>query len=175
MAEPRWLDDQELAAWRSLAALLILLPPRLDESTQAYGLTFFEYSTLVALSSAEDRTRPMSELANLANGSLSRTSHLARRLEERGFLRRHQCPDDGRVTLVSLTDEGMAKLVEAAPTHVEAVRQAVLDPLTRDETNRMGDVLHKIVSNIEPSVPWAQKASSPNDRQHPDPPTKGRR
>ncbi len=40
-----------------------------------------------------------------------------------------------------LTDAGMAKLGEAAPTHVAAVRRSLIDHLTPDEVRALGDLL----------------------------------
>ena len=159
VAEPRWLTDDEIESWKPLAGLVLLLPGYLDEAVQAHGFTFFEYAVLVVLSDAPDRTMPMSEVAHLANGSLSRTSHGARRLEQRGLLRRHRCPDDGRVTLVTLTDEGHRQLAEAAPAHVESVRQAIFDVLTPEQAAEFGRLTTIVLSHLEPAGPWASEPS----------------
>ena len=156
MSEPRWLTEAEIESWRPVAGLTLLLPRHLEEALQPYGLTFFEYSVLVVLADAPERTMPMSELAHLANGSLSRTSHGARRLEERGLLRRHRCPADGRVTLVTLTDDGHQQLAEAAPAHVESVRQAIFDALTPDQTAELGNLTETILNHLHPTGPWAR-------------------
>ncbi len=155
VTEPRWLTDEETVAWRPLAALALLFPSYLEEAVQPHGLTFFEYSVLVVLSGAPDRTAPMSELAHLASGSLSRTSHGARRLENRGLLRRHRCPSDGRVTLATLTDEGHERLTAAAPDHVESVRRAVFDVLTPEQATDLGRSITRILNQLHPVGPWA--------------------
>ena len=160
MDETRWLSDDEIEAWRPLAALTLLLPPHLDEALQPHGLSFFEYSVLVVLSGESDRTMPMSALAHLANGSLSRTSHGARRMEERGLLTRSRCADDGRVTLVTLTDDGHQKLVDAAPAHVESVRTAIFDALTPDQAADLGHLVEIILNHIHPTGPWASRQST---------------
>ncbi|MCW2533525.1 MAG: MarR family transcriptional regulator, partial [Blastococcus sp.] len=121
--EPRWLDDEERMTWLSLAGVMTLLPAALDAQLQRdAGLSHFEYMVLAMLSERSSRTARMSELAGLANGSLSRLSHVARRLEDQGFLARRACPEDGRVTNAVLTDAGYAKVVATAPGHVAAVR-----------------------------------------------------
>jgi DNA-binding MarR family transcriptional regulator len=160
VSDPRWLTDDEIESWRPLAALVLLLPSYLEEAVQVHGLTFFEYSVLVVLSDAPDRTMPMSELAHLANGSLSRTSHGARRLEERGLLSRSRCPDDGRVTLVTLTDDGHRQLVDAAPAHVESVRHAIFDALTPDQAAVLGHLVEIILNHIQPTGPWATQQTT---------------
>ncbi len=160
MSEPRWLNHDESKSWRPLSALLFVLPPHLEEAVQVHGLTYYEYYVLVVLSTAPERTMPMSDLAMLANGSLSRTSHGARRLERRGLLRRHRCPEDGRVTLVTLTDEGHDLLVAAAPAHVESVRKAVFDVLDPDEAAELGRLAAKVINEINPTGPWARAKTS---------------
>ena len=84
-AEPQWLTGEERDAWIPLVGMLIKLPAALDAQLQRdAGLSHFEYMVLSRLSEAPDRTLRMSDLAILANGSLSRLSHVVTRLERRG-------------------------------------------------------------------------------------------
>lgn len=160
MNETRWLNAEELDAWRNIAGLTLFLPTRLEEALQCNGLNFFEYSTLAALSDAPDQTIQMSSLATLANGSLSRLSHAAKRLEKRGWIRRHTSPTDRRVTLATLTEEGYAKLVEVAPAHVESVRAAVFDALTDEQVLELGSICGTVIENINPGWrPWEHDES----------------
>src|ERR1700760_3125722 len=95
--EPRWLSGPEQEAWKAVSALMLQLPGPLDAQLQQdSGLTLFEYLVLFSLSMAPDRTSRMSELARLANGSQSRLSNVAKRLEERGWLIRQPDPGGGR-------------------------------------------------------------------------------
>lgn len=153
MADTRWLTPDELDAWIPLAGLALFLPGYLDEALKPHGMTFFEYSTLSALSQADDHTWPMTSLAHLANGSLSRMSHTTRRLEQRGWVRRSPCPADRRVTLVSLTEQGHRTLVDAAPVHVESVRRAVFDVLTPAQVPHLARIGRSIVETINPGGP----------------------
>ncbi|WP_030455599.1 MarR family winged helix-turn-helix transcriptional regulator [Herbidospora cretacea] len=126
----RWLSSGELAAWRSFSLMLARLPAALEEQLQSEGgLNFVEYHVLAGLSDAPDRTMRMSGLAVLVNSELSRLSHLMRRLEKRGLVRREPDPCDGRFTNAILTDEGYAHLVKLAPGHVATVRKLVIDAL----------------------------------------------
>ena len=114
------------------------------------GLSHFEYLVLANLSEAPDRTRRMSALAALANGSLSRLSHVARRLEGKGFLTREACRDDGRATNAVLTDAGWEKVLASAPGHVEAVRTLVLDALSPEELDQLGAMARRLLERLEP-------------------------
>jgi DNA-binding MarR family transcriptional regulator len=148
--EPRWLSSTEKEAWQAVAALMLQLPGPLDAQLQQdSGLTLFEYLVLSSLSMAPDRTSRMSELARLANGSQSRLSNVARRLEERGWLRREPDPTDGRSTVARLTDSGWDVVRAAAPGHVEAVRRMVIDPLTGPQLEALSAAAHGIVRGLE--------------------------
>ncbi|MGN9812878.1 MarR family winged helix-turn-helix transcriptional regulator [Micromonospora sp. BQ11] len=126
-----WLSADEKDAWSALVSLVLLLPGRLESPLQhAAGLTLFDYLALSHMSEAPERRLRMSELAYLANGSLSRLSNVVKRFEQRGWVERFPDPVDRRYTIAALTAAGYEVVVAAAPTHVRSVRQYVLDPLT---------------------------------------------
>ena len=152
--EPRWLDTGEQQAWLALASALIRLPAALDAQLQRdAGISHFEYQVLSMLSMAPQRTLRMSALAELAEGSLPRLSQVTGRLEKRGWVRRTPDPADGRYTLAVLTDQGRAKVAQAAPGHVETVRRLVFDPLTKAQTRQLRDIGRRIVRAIDPGDP----------------------
>ena len=103
----RWLTPAEKDGWTGLASLVLLLPGRFEAPLQReHGLTLFDYLTLSQLSEADGGRLRMSDLAYLANGSLSRLSNVVKRFEGRGWVERMPDPDDGRYTLVALTAAG---------------------------------------------------------------------
>jgi DNA-binding MarR family transcriptional regulator len=151
VSETRWLTDDEQDAWRALAAMLLKLPAALDAQLQRdSGLSTFEYLVLSGLSEAPDRTLRMSDLAELANGSLSRLSHVVKRLEQRGWVRRELCPEDGRYTNAILTRAGWQQVAAAAPGHVAAVRELVFDALTAAQVRQMRDIGRRVVRRVDP-------------------------
>ncbi|MFF0265934.1 MarR family winged helix-turn-helix transcriptional regulator [Kribbella sp. NPDC004536] len=147
--EPRWLKADELETWRTLQLTMALLTSALGEQLQRdSNLSFLEYYVLAGLSDQPEHTMRLSNLAVLANSELSRLSHLIRRLETRGLVRREPDPSDGRFTNAILTPAGYAELVEAAPGHVELVRKLVFDPLTDAE----GRALQKAMAKLLPGL-----------------------
>jgi DNA-binding MarR family transcriptional regulator len=149
--EPRWLDADEREAWLSLAGVVTLLPAALDAQLQRdAGLSHFEYMVLAMLSERPSRTARMSELAALANGSLSRLSHVARRLEEQGYLTRTACAENRRATNAVLTDAGYAKVVATAPGHVAAVRRLVFDALSPEQRGQLDTIERQILGRVNP-------------------------
>jgi DNA-binding MarR family transcriptional regulator len=152
--EPRWLDADERAAWLSLAGVVTLLPGALDAQLQRdAGLSHFEYMVLAMLSEQPTRTMRMSDLAGLTNGSLSRLSHVARRLEEQGFLTREACREDRRATNAVLTDAGWTKVVATAPGHVATVRRLVFDVLSPAQRGQLHDIGDRILGQVAPDGP----------------------
>ena len=146
-----WTRRRTLA-WLALAGVLFGLPTALEAQLRGdAGLTLYEYLVMAALSQAPDRTRRMSELAELTNGSLPRLSQVATKLEGQGWVRRRADPKDGRVTLAVLTKAGFRKVEESAPGHVETLRRLVFDPLSRTQVRQLFDILHRIERGLDPA------------------------
>ena len=144
-----WLDGDEEAMWLRLIGVVVRLPAALDAQLRRdAGLSHFDYQILAGLSMADTGTRRMSEMAEFTESSLSRLSHACRRLEEQGWLVRYPDPDDGRVTLASLTEAGYSKVAETAPGHVRTVRRLVFDPLTKQQVRQLSQALARIQGSI---------------------------
>jgi DNA-binding MarR family transcriptional regulator len=145
MGEARWLTTDEQAAWRSFMAGCRALFTAVDAQLQRdAGMPLAYYEILVRLSEAPGRALRMSHLAEAASASKSRASHAVARLEERGWVRRVDCPTDRRGQVAELTDEGYAVLAASAPGHVEQVRTSLFDGLTPDQVAQLraiGDVM----------------------------------
>ena len=147
---PRWLSTEEEAAWRALGGVLVRLPGALEAQLQRdSGLSFIEYYTLARLSEDPEHTQRMSVLAELTDASLSRLSHLVKRMEARGLVRREPDPTDGRFTNAILLPAGMAKMESAAPEHVAYVRHLVVDNISAERLRRLGRDAEQIVQRID--------------------------
>lgn len=117
--QSRRLTDEEMETWHALAGVMVRLPSALDAQLQRdSGLSHVEYLVMSMLSQTEGRILRMSDLAGYVGSSLSRLSHLVKRLEKSEWMRREPDPTDGRYTLAVLTDAGHAKVVESAPGHM---------------------------------------------------------
>ena len=148
----RWLTAGELESWLSLVRLMMWLPWSIDQQLQRDAkLGMVEYQVLAMLSKSPGRTLRMSSLAVLTNASLSRLSHLVKRLEERGLVRREPDPADGRFTHAILTEEGFRALAEAAPGHVAHVRSLIIDVLSPEQLRRVALAADRVMSHIDTS------------------------
>lgn len=148
MDEPRWLTDEQQNAWRQIVEMLVRVPAAIETQLQRdAGLTHMGYLVLMNLSEIPDRRLPMSLLARHASASLSRLSHVVARLEQKGWVRRERDAADGRVQIAVLTDEGWAKVVEAAPGHAEAIQQLIFDRLTAAQARQLAKVAEALLQN----------------------------
>jgi DNA-binding MarR family transcriptional regulator len=127
------------------------LPAALDFQLQRdSGLSHFEYLVLAGLSEAPGGMRRMSDLAGFANGSLSRLSHVVKRLEERGWVQRRPSEEDGRITVAAITEAGFEQVVAAAPNHVTTVREYVIDTLTTAQLRQLHEIGEQILDRLDP-------------------------
>jgi len=148
----KWLTAAEVDSWLSVVRMMTWLPWSIDQQLRRdSNLAMVEYQVLARLSNSPQRTLRMSLLADLVNSSLSRLSHLVKRLEERGLVRREPDPTDGRFTNAILTDGGFRTLAEAAPAHVAHVRSLVIDVLSPEQLRRLGLSADRIMSRIDTS------------------------
>lgn len=141
MTEPRWLSPAEQRAWRSFIDGFRALVDALDRELQAdSGLSHAYFEVLIPLSEEPGRALRMSELADRVRSSRSRLSHAVARLEERGWVSRVDCPTDKRGQLAMLTDAGFAVVQAAAPGHVAAVRNYLIDRLSAEQLTALGEI-----------------------------------
>jgi DNA-binding MarR family transcriptional regulator len=133
----RWLDPEEMAAWRAYVETVFELNAALEADLAEHGLTLGDYQVLVFLSEAEGRAMRMCDLATQLQLS---PSGLTRRLDglvRAGVVERRPSETDRRVMLAVLTHKGSADLAKAAPTHVESVRARILDRIDRGDLAAM--------------------------------------
>ncbi|KXK63745.1 hypothetical protein AWW66_01880 [Micromonospora rosaria] len=153
----RWLSQDERTAWLANSAIMISLPAALDARMQRESeLTFFEYMVLSVLSEEPDHTMQMSRLAARTSASLSRLSHVVGRLEKRGLLARARVPGPGRRTNTTLTQAGYEMVVAAAPGHVAAVREYLIDQLEPADLaalSRIGAAVAAAINRAPASTP----------------------
>ncbi|MGW4064554.1 MarR family winged helix-turn-helix transcriptional regulator [Amycolatopsis sp. NPDC004747] len=144
-----WLGEDEQRAWINLVKVLLTLPGALESQLlRDADLTLLGYMILARLSRVPGESLRMSEIAEMANGSLPRISHAVARLEDRGWVKREVCTGQGRrFTTATLTAAGRAHLVASAPAHVATVRRLVLDPLGDDFVG-VGDAVQRIVETL---------------------------
>jgi len=148
-----YLDEREAELW--------LAYRRMNRTVQAAintdlmndsGLSEADYDVLSNLTEeGNDRMRIL-DLGNQLRWSKSRISNHLTRMEKRGLVTREACDTDGRGAFVQLTADGRQTIVDAAPSHVQSVRNNFLDRLTE----RQHDALREIAQHIVAQSPSTQ-------------------
>ncbi len=138
----KWLDDEEMKAWRGLVETFSDVVADLDADLQRdHGLTHGDYGVLVNLSEEESGRLRMCDLAQRLHLSPSGLTRRIDGLVRCGMVQREQAPDDRRVIWAVLTPEGRRRIEQAAPDHVASVRRAVFDHLSRSQIRQLGETL----------------------------------
>ncbi len=160
----RWLEATQQRAWRAVYLGTGALMEQLDrELRERHGLSLPEYEVLVRLSESPDRALRMADLAESVGNSRSRMTHTITRMERGGLVVRRSCPSDRRGVLAELTDAGYRKLVDAAPDHVESVREALVDVLPSEELAAIGRAMERVLSALHPELEDASANHGPHD------------
>lgn len=148
--EPRWLTPEQQRAWRAYMEGSQRLMAELNRQLlHDSRLSLADYRILVKLSEAPGRSMRMSDLADGVLSSRSRLTHQIRRMEGQRMVRRTTAEEDGRGVRAHLTEEGMRRLVAAAPHHVEDVRRDFIDLLTPQQLAAVADAFELVNRILE--------------------------
>jgi DNA-binding MarR family transcriptional regulator len=148
-AVTRWLTPDEQRAWRGYRSMRALLDLQLARDLmRESGLSEADYDVLSTLGEADGRRMRLTELAAHMLWSKSRLSHHIGRMEQRGLVTREPCNDDGRGSMVALTEPGRAAIEAAAPRHVESVRRHFMDLMAPAELTALSALTHRVVGRL---------------------------
>ncbi len=126
-----------------------LLFDRLDDDLrQQHGLSLVEYEILVRLSEAENRELRMARLADSLAHSRSRVTHTVKRMEAEGLVERCGSTVDGRGVVCTMTERGDLVLRNVAPTHVNGVRDYIVDLVTDEDLAALGRVMDAVSDRL---------------------------
>ncbi len=149
MAEPKWLDDEEMAAWTAfLEASHRVFRSVEQQLKEDAGLSHPQYEILVKLAAVGGAGLRMTELAESLITSKSGLTYQIGRLERRGLVTRSPAPADTRGVTARITEAGDLALREAAPGHVERVREVLIDGLDRHQLSVLAEALGQVGSRL---------------------------
>ena len=143
------LDAIEEPTWRALARFFVAAPRLLDEDLQRGAhMSLSAYSILLHLSEAPVRALRMTELANRAYLSGSRTTRLVDELIADQLVTKQRNAADGRGFDVTLTEKGLTTLQQAYPVHLRSVRARVLDHVDRSTLPSLAKAMSAIAEAL---------------------------
>jgi DNA-binding MarR family transcriptional regulator len=133
-----------LEAWRSLLQAHATLMRQLETELEAEtGLALADFDVLAQLANASGELR-MTELAARALISRSGMTRRVARLVDDGLVRRANADADARGVVVSLTDAGVARLLETAPVHARGIARYFVSRLQDEELGVLESALDKV-------------------------------
>lgn len=126
---------------RAHAALTRELSARLES---AHNLSLRDFDVLVQLYEAPDRRLRRIDLARSVILSPSGVTRLLEGLERAGWVAKHHCESDNRVTWAVLTDAGAAKFEEARESHVADVDELFSSQFSAEEYDQLAELLGRL-------------------------------
>ena len=138
----------ELGAWKSFLRAHAAVTRELSaELVSAHGLTINDYEVLFWLSRAAPEGVKRVELAQQVLLTPSGITRLLAGLERSGYVERANCATDARISYAKLTDEGRAKLREAAKTHLGGIQRVYLERFSESEQATLAELLGRLVQD----------------------------
>ncbi|WP_285567499.1 MarR family winged helix-turn-helix transcriptional regulator [Streptomyces sp. RTGN2] len=153
MDEPRWLDEREQRAWRSLMKMQAGLSEYIERQLRTHsGLSTADYQVLAHLSEAPEGRLRSFALGVALQWEKSRLSQHLTRMQNRNLIRRERCATDQRGAVVVITEQGRTLVEAAAPLHLADVRNVLIDhvtPAQMDLLIELGDQVEARLAEID--------------------------
>lgn len=150
MGDVNCTGESELRTWIRFLATHSAITRELEARLMgAHGLTLSDYDVLVQLARAPEQRLRNIELAKAVLLTRSGVTRLVDGLEKDGLVSRCACPEDKRGSVVKLTDDGRARLREAAATQIEGVRELFLERLGAEGRGAMDALLGQLPGGAE--------------------------
>ena len=110
----------------------------------SHGLTVNDYGCLLLLSRAGELGMRRIDLATQLQLSPSGITRLLDRLEDQGLVEKGACATDARVSYAILTEDGLEKLREASPGHIDDIEARMSAVLSEDEMKTLAELLSRL-------------------------------
>jgi DNA-binding MarR family transcriptional regulator len=159
---PDALDPQQLGTYFVLTEAVSLLQYQVEQQLRAEGdLSYVQFQLLGRLTDAHGPLT-MTQLADGVVYSRSGLTYQAGLLEKAGLITRAPSPDDERATLVTITGSGLALFGRLLPGHVQVIRRLLIDPLSGDDLDHLGDIMTRVRDHMRAQPP---RSAAPRKRR----------
>jgi MarR family transcriptional regulator for hemolysin len=141
---PEWAPHKSVGYWLNGASRRLL---RLhDERLRQIGLSMGQVPVLDAL--MDGRPRSQKEIAEHAGVKQPTMAEMLARMERDGVIQRSPDPDDGRASLIALTESAAERLPAARAALWRGEREATAGMSAREVAQLRG-LLERVVANLE--------------------------
>ena len=147
-----YLDDPRLTAVGLLAEAYTGLMSRLAAQFEEHRLSQVEFEVLMRLARSPGNHLRMTDLAGQTTLSTSGVTRVVDRMERTGLVRREACPSDRRSSYAVITEDGMQRLAEVLPGHLELVQKWYVGVLPEARLADLLDSLRAIRDAVNPNA-----------------------
>ncbi|MFD9077392.1 MarR family winged helix-turn-helix transcriptional regulator [Streptomyces erythrochromogenes] len=138
------LRPEQLGTYFALMEAVSLLQRAVEQQLQTEGdLSYVQFQLLARLADA-GRPLTMTELADGVVYSRSGLTHQAGLLEKAGLITRKPSSHDQRATMVTLTEEGLARVGRVLPGHIDVTRRLLFASLSDDDVDALGGIMTRV-------------------------------
>ena len=135
------------SAWGALLQVHAAVVPVLDQKLLAEaGMPLRFYDVLLELAAAPQRKLRMSDLADRVVLSRTRVSRLVDEMATAGLVLREQNPNDGRSAYAALTELGLRRYRQTAPSYLAGIEEQFARGLTDRELKALAAMLQRVLS-----------------------------
>ncbi|WP_411558792.1 MarR family winged helix-turn-helix transcriptional regulator [Plantibacter sp. MPB07] len=140
------MDERRLAiaAWESLFRAQVDVMRHISQDFPSHGISLNEYDVLHTMSREPDRRIRLRDLNSSVLLSQPSISRLVDRLVARGLVGKCPDPDDGRGTLVRMTDAGYDVYRAVAIAHGATIAERVTTSLSPQEMATLAALSDKL-------------------------------
>lgn len=142
------LTDAERKIWHTFIDGGWALMAQVNNSFNTEGLSVTDMRLLEIAASRD--SAGISELAAAMHSGVSTVSRIASRLIDEGSLERVASRSDARHRLVRITDSGREELARQMLVRDAVIRKYVIDALTEEEFERLGQMFAKVRDACDP-------------------------
>lgn len=137
-----------VAAWESLFRAQVTIMRALAAEFPSEVISLNEYDVLFNITRAPGRRLRLKDLNRSVLITQPSVSRLVDRLAARGLVAKTHDPEDGRGTIVAITEEGFALFRKVAFTHVDAITRHVGQALDEDELRKLTELCDRLRQSV---------------------------
>jgi len=144
------LNDTRLTAFGLFAEAFTGLTARFQADFERFRLSQVEFEVLLRLARSPGGKLRMTDLAGQTSLSTSGVTRVVDRMDRDGLVRREACASDRRSSYAVITEDGMARLEETLPSHLELIERWFVGQLTPAQVDQMLASLRTIRDAVNP-------------------------
>lgn len=144
------LNDPRFTAVGLFAEAYTGLMNRFAIQLEQFRLSEVEFEVLMRLARSPRSRLRMTELAGQTSLSTSGVTRVIDRMERDRLVRREACPTDRRSWYAVITDEGLERLDEVLPGHIELIQQWFIGRLAPEQLDQFLAALRTLRDAVNP-------------------------